>query len=254
MKKTLLSMLLGILLLCLPALAGFLQYQYMPHGYLLTLIFAGSLGCIFAQLLLPALQPDKKYGVELLVLTLTLLPAYGLFVLIFNLCNELQYGLWAGGSLLAFIFPSLFVKAHQSFITIPAEVYRVWYYNTNSETPEEPGSIDYKALIVLEVELMKKMGDDHPVKIKAKAPRDLPFGVWFKRLINDYNIKSPLAPIEHFCKESEMGWMFYTRPSFFRSKRHIDFNKSFKENKIKERRTIIAKRVKMETTPNSAKK
>jgi hypothetical protein len=242
-RKLLLYLLVAILLMTVPALSGFLNVNFMPHAYLLIALYAGIMGYININVINQLFNAQMHYGKELFLFLLVLLPAYGLFVLVFNLTNELQYGSWAGTSLLAFIFPSLYSKTYALFVTIPAEVFKIWYYK-NKEADLDGLDIDYQSLIVLEVELIKKTGDAFPARIKAKAPDQMPFGIWFKRLITDYNIKSPLSPIEHFSDHDDLGWIFYFKPSIFLPRRHIDCDKSFISNKIKERNTIIAKRVK----------
>ncbi|MCK9156984.1 MAG: TssN family type VI secretion system protein [Paludibacteraceae bacterium] len=39
------------------------------------------------------------------------------------------------------------------------------------------------------------------------------------------------------------GWIFYTKPSFFRPRKYLDPDLSFADNKFKENQLIIAKRV-----------
>lgn len=246
-KKLFLYLLLAILLMTAPALAGFLNFNFMPHAYLLIALFAGILGYINISVVSKHFNNDRHYGKEIFMFLLVLLPAYCLFVLVFNLTNELKYGLWAGTSLLPFVFPSLYAKTHAMFVTIPAEVFKIWHYSAKEE-PIDPSEIDYHSLIVLEVELVKRTGDLYPIKIKAKAPEKMPFGNWFKRLITDYNIKSPLSPINDFSDNDGLGWIFYSKPSILRPRKYIDYEKTFKANKVKERNTIIAKRVKKQSS------
>ncbi len=246
-KKLLLYLLVAILLMTAPALSGFLNVNFMPHAYLLIALYAGIMGYINITVTKNLFNDEQHYGKEIFLFLLVLLPAYCLFVLVFNLTNELHYGLWAGSGLLSFLIPSLYAKTHALFVSIPAEVYKIWYYRTKEDALDALG-IDYHSLIVLEVELMKRTGDTYPAKIKAKAPDQMPFGIWFKRLITDYNIKSPLSPIDHYSDNDDLGWIFYFKPSILMPRRYIDYDKTFKSNKIKERNTIIAKRVRKQTS------
>ena len=45
------------------------------------------------------------------------------FTLVFNLCNELKYGLWASTCLLPFVIVSVFIRTYRIFIAIPIPVY-----------------------------------------------------------------------------------------------------------------------------------
>lgn len=246
-KKLLLYILVALLLMTAAALSGFLHVNFMPHAYLLIALYAGILGYINITVIHNLFNDKQHYGKDIFLFLLILLPAYCLFVLVFNLTNELQYGVWAGSSLLAFIFPSLYSKTHALFVTIPAEVFKIWHYKSK-EDDLDGLDIDYHSLIVLEVELMKSTGDTYPARIKAKAPDQMPFGIWFKRLITDYNIKSPLSPIKHYSDNDDLGWIFYFKPSILRPRKYIDCDRTFQSNKIKERNTIIAKRVKKQNS------
>lgn len=246
-KKLFIYLLLAILLMTSPALLGFFNFSFMPHAYLLIVVYSLILGYYNIRVVKSHFNKENRFGIDVFLFLLVLIPSYFLFVLVFNLTNELEYGLWAGTSLLSFLFPFIFITTYSIFVTIPAEVFKIWCYNDKEESIN-PETIDYSSLIVLEVELIKKTGDQYPIKIKAKAPEQMPFGNWFKRLITDYNIRSPLAPIEDYVSKDDLGWIFYSKPSVFMPRKHIDYDKSFQANNIKERNTIIAKRVKKQSS------
>ena len=69
------------------------------------------------------------------------------------------------------------------------------------------------------------------------------FGVWFKSLIDDYNRKLPSSQIAHTDdNHNSYGWVFYVVTAVLGRKRHIDPELTFEENKVKEKKVIIAKR------------
>ncbi|MBN2742501.1 MAG: hypothetical protein JXR39_01265 [Marinilabiliaceae bacterium] len=242
-KKFVVLILVVFSLLFLPGLVGFIDYGYMPWGYLVLLLYYLILGSIYTALMgrfLP--QGSSQWMVLLMSITLTL-AGMGCFSLIFNLSNEMPYGLWASTPILAFLIPFLFVQTGLSYLSIPLEVYQVWQYSKSGDITGYE-SIDYHRLKVYEVELFKQESDREPVTINAKAPDEMPFGVWFRRLITDYNRKSPLLPIEIHDSRGESGWIFYVKPSILQARRYLDFHKTFQENRIAERSRIVAKRVK----------
>jgi hypothetical protein len=166
-----------------------------------------------------------------------------LFSVIFNLCNELKYGLWACTCVFPFVFPSLFYETYKKYMEIPAEVHKIWVYS-----PKEDLSnfeyMDYNKLLVMDLEFFRHPSDNEPAKVKAKAPDNISFGKWFQKFINDYNLKSPSTPIEIYDKNSGYyQWIFYIKPSFFLPRKYIDHELTIAENKIKEKYTIMAKRV-----------
>jgi hypothetical protein len=162
--------------------------------------------------------------------------------MIFNLCNELQYGLWACTCLLSFMLPSLFKKTYEKYLEIPAEIYKVLKYK-ESEELSALEFLDYNKLMVIELELFKNVNDPTPSKIKAKAPDNMTFGLWFRKFLSDYNKKFPLNPIEVRDHDDYFGWIFYVKRSFFHPRKYIDYELSMAENKIKEKYTIVVKRV-----------
>ncbi|MDR2805000.1 MAG: TssN family type VI secretion system protein [Dysgonamonadaceae bacterium] len=242
-KKAVAYILSACLLLAVPALLGFIDYAFMPLGYLvLTSVYLllGYLnvyltGCFFDEI------RKKPYVVEFFCQFTLMFIGAALFSLVFNLCNELQYGLWASTCLLPFIFPSLFLKTYNTYIAIPLEIYNVWLYeNENDEM--ETKDFDSSRIIVVELEIFKQVEDFNPLNIKAKAAENAPFGVWFKMFLRHYNTKSPNCPIAAGDTESSYGWIFYVN-TFLVWKRSIDPALSFAENKIKDKKMIIAKRV-----------
>ena len=81
-----------------------------------------------------------------------------------------------------------------------------------------------------------------------KAPDEMQFGTWFHRMIDDYNLKSPQAPIDDYAAK-EGGWIFYRKPTLLSPRHYIDFNLTVKDNRIRSRDVIVAKRV-MEQSEN----
>ncbi|NDV69997.1 TssN family type VI secretion system protein [Dysgonomonas sp. 25] len=246
-KKVIFYFLLSCIVLAVPGVFGFIDYWFMPHFYILLQLIYLFLGWYNLKLLPKVLKEvnDKPYYVEFLIVFITMFVAAALFSLIFNLCNELQYGLWACTCLIPFIFPTLFRKAYRSFMEIPLEIYKIWSY-----LKEKPGvdieTFDQNRIIVVELELTKEVSDIKPLNIKAKASEEIPFGIWFKVFIDNYNKKSPQNPIIYTDYENSYGWIFYTSSTILGRRKYIDPELSFAKNKIKERNVIIGKRTKYE--------
>lgn len=242
-KRIIFYFLLTCVILVLPALLGFIDYWFMPYAYIGLMVFYLILGYYNLQILEKIIEDykEKPYYVEFLIVFVITFISAAFFSLIFNLCNELQYGMWACTCLITFMFPSLFLKTYQTFMDIPLEIYQIWSYDKENRRMTED-DFDNSKVIVVEVSMFKQMADIEPLNIKAKSSEITPFGPWFKTLISDYNKKSPLNPIAHGDNADSYGWIFYVNTSILGRKRYIDPTLSFAENRLKEKNVIIAKR------------
>ena len=247
-KKLIYFFVASCVILTLPALLGYIDYWFMPYAYIGLQILYLILGCFFLSILKKVEKDieNKPYYVEFLFVFVVMLIGIGLFSLVFNLCNELQYGLWACTCILTFILPTLFRKTYYSFLEIPLEVYKVWSYKNQDENMWVENESESNKIIVVELEIARETSAATPLNIKAKASENMPFGFWFKVFLNDYNIKSSATPIAYTDYGDSYGWIFYRLSSVFGRKKHIDTDLTFAENNIKERQVIIAKRTKYE--------
>ncbi|WP_462267403.1 TssN family type VI secretion system protein [Mucilaginibacter sp.] len=238
-------MLLTAIALGIPGLLGFLDLQFMPWGYLgcqfiylcLGIVYVWLAGVYYEEELL-----NRRWFFFICTLLACLLGVY-LFKLGFNWLNNLGYGLWAATSVVAFLVPVLFWWAYIAFLNIPMEIYKIWQY------PVVPADIsmehlDFNHLLVLELDLYKNTHDPEPLKVKAKAPRNMNFGVWFQKFIDDYNLKFPNSTVQYKLDDGvSYRWIFYIKPSFFKQRQFIDPDLNIEENHITEKYTIYAKRV-----------
>lgn len=243
-NKRLVGYALGaVLVLTIPALLGFLNYDFMPYGYIALSVLYLILGWYNIRIIAWVFKDGLKYRHEIILTLFLQVVAMLFFTLVFNLCNDLQYGPWASTSMLSFVFISLFVRCYYLFLAIPEPVYKIWRFD-DSESVDMYADIDFGRLKVVTLEIYKEDGDRKPLRLKGKVPDHIPFGVWIRRLIEDYNKKSPLSPISYMTDGEQDTWMFYRHNSVLLPKRYIDCNQTVKENHIGENCFIVAKRVK----------
>lgn len=236
--------LLSVLALAAPALLGFLDYNFMPYGYLVSSALYLLLGWLNVRLMAWVFDGEYKYRHELFLTLFCGLTGALFYVLVFNLCNELQYGLWASSCLLPFFFVSVFVQTYRLSLSIPLPIYKVWRFRDSSELP---GDIpNYDRLPVISLQVSRSDSDPTVIHIQTKIGEEMIFGSWFKRMVMDYNREYVTAPIDDYSHESNGGWIFYYRPSAFTPRRYIVCERSFSDNRIKRKCTVIAKRVKEE--------
>lgn len=251
-KRLITYTLLSMLILAAPALLGFLHYNFMPWAYIGLAVAYLIVGYYNDKLLPWAFKKQQgkgntgenelKYRTKIIYTVIQLTFGILLFVLVFNLCNELKYGIWAATAMVPFVLASILQRTYDIFIHIPPLVYKIWNYGSCAGFAN-PEDIDHSKLKVVLLELFKKEGDPEPIHINAKAPEELLLGDWIKLIFEDYNKKTPHAPIDVFDYE-DGGWIFYVKSWFLAPRRYLDYELTVARNRIKERHLIVAKRVK----------
>ena len=245
--RLLVTVLVGGLILGLPGFLGLIDLWFMPGYYLGNALLNLLLGIVFLRYLLHDLGPayeSRPLFTLLLGLVTGALGVY-LYALIFNYVGTLNYGYWAASCLLPFLAPVLFSYAYIALVSVPNEIYKLWYYPRQAEEIVLEG-VDYYRLMILEVQVRKHpLATGAPIKVKARTTPEMPFGLWFQKFIDDYNYKFPGEPIETRDQETtEYGWLFYSlKPSVFRLRHYIDFDQTIAQNKLREDYLIVARRV-----------
>lgn len=245
-KKLIIFNLLFILLLGIPGILCLTEVSFMSAYYNIVQIVFLFIGYIYI------LKIDSfflyqnifhKKGMILLTTIIILCLGSYLFSLLFNSLGNLQYGLIASTCTYTILIPIFIQWTYQSMLLIPSEILKIWKYDENIREYDFFSDTNDK-IIVLELELSKKISDKDFVKVKAKAPLKLPFGEWFQMFIHDHNIKYIESPI-HFKHQEEAidEWIFFTKSSFFKNRKHIDFEKTIEENQLTSDLTIVCKRI-----------
>ncbi|UVV61386.1 TssN family type VI secretion system protein [Bacteroides fragilis] len=80
----------AITLLTLPALLGFLDYGFMPYGYIFLTMLYLLLGSYNIRMISWVYKDDYKYRHEIILTGFILVVSMLFFTLVFNLCNELK--------------------------------------------------------------------------------------------------------------------------------------------------------------------
>lgn len=202
------------MILALPALCGFMDYSFMPYVYILLVVLYWTAGHYNRFILRKVFASGKEmpsFGIQcLLTVTVTLLGA-GLFSVVFNLCNELQYGIWASTCLLPFVFPLLYTQTVNSYFDIPIEIYKVWKYS--EEYDSDTLRINRKRSIVMDVEIFRKVDDPASERITGKASED----VIFRTMVpaHDRRLQPQIAILSHRVQERgrrilRMGILYQT--------------------------------------------
>lgn len=244
-RKAVTYVLLSSVFFALFGTSGFFGEVFMPSIFLFLQFLFIILGLVNYKLLIHFASglKEKKPIMTLLIITLQVLLSWGIFALIFNLTNGLQYGYWAATPVFLLYFIPLFIYMYEAYLQIPAEIHKMRIYSSTEHFEPPQASIDVEKLLVCEIEVSRSIGDKTPIRIKAKTMRTFIFGEWFGMIVNDYNTKKVDKQIE-ICNDNDpYGWIFYTEQSFFQSRKYVDPDLSFEDNKLEEKDVIVAKRV-----------
>lgn len=234
------------------SLFGFIGYSYEASRSFLYFILLQvvSLGIGFGvsyfwqkqQVQTNSLIGSKSVGISILFFVCNLLLGIVGFTFLFNLFNSTGSAPYFSLCLIPFVIPHFVKLAYNAYLQIPNDIYKIWYYPTNY-VDTNPDNINTKDALMLELEIAKTSNDAY-TNTKLKAPVEMKFGDWFMAYIDYNNHKFEDDKINYRNEEGDMqGWMFFERPSFFSAAKYVDPDLTIKENRLKENKVIIAKRV-----------
>ncbi len=211
---------------------------------LLQLFFLG-LGILITYLFKRNFFGEFKYKAVSEISLLIINSVFGVvgFTLLFDYCSKGDFGLSYAASIITFCIPYFFTLTFEILASIPQEIFKVWYLNEDRDEPDFD-RINVNRIYLLELELFKNVNKTDVTNLKLKAPLEMKFGDWFQSIIMNYNQRFDDDPIQYsYLDQSSMGWIFHTKPSFFKAKNYIDPDMSIEQNRLHEKLTIIAKRV-----------
>jgi Ca2+/Na+ antiporter len=142
---------------------------------------------------------------------------------------------------IVYLIPFLVYRLYEMALQIPIQVYDKWYFPV-SEDIKDPTSKELENPLVISFEFQKRNTDSEVTNFRVKAPNNMEFSKLFYFFITDYNVRHPESPIEYLEEDKPQAWIFYFKPNWLSSLRHIDFNKTISWNKIKENTVIICQR------------
>jgi hypothetical protein len=165
------------------------------------------------------------------------------FALCFYTFNKnIETSILFGLSTLTFALPTLVTSAYKSFIQIPNDIYNVWHYNLYDEINYD--NIDTDKVYMLEIEYTINDETTQFSNSRIKAPIDMKFGDWFQLFIDYYNERTDNSKLEYIDEYGmPIGWVFFERSSSIFGNRRINPELSIAENKLSEKKMVIANRV-----------
>jgi len=142
-----------------------------------------------------------------------------------------------------FIVPLLIYKLYEFSLLIPVPEYKKWFYPLEVDV-KEPTKKELENPLVISFEFQKKKDLPDITNFRVKAPENMEFGKLFYFFINDYNERHPESEIDYIDETTQEpnGWIFYRKPNWIRSLRHINFSKTVAGNEILEDYVIVCQR------------
>jgi len=216
--------------------------------FLLFQAFFAGLGFLVSWLWNKGLGEDMpnesktKISSVLFVLINTIVGMIG-FTLVFHYCNPDGMAPYFALSIVPFVLPQFISVGFTSYREIPHEIHKIWYFPLDADEIDFD-KIDTSTIYMLELEYSKSIQDPRLTNTKLRAPLGMKFGDWFRSFVENYNYKYDSDPIHYLNQDhTPHGWIFYVKPSFLGGAKYIDPDKTILENKLTEKRSIIARRV-----------
>lgn len=245
-NKAVIIVLVSSLLYSLFGLCGFFDMAFMPYVYLFIQFMFLLFGYVNHKVLLHFIQSlkEKSSFVIVLVNLLQIMLAWAIFSIIFNFVNEMQYGFWAGTSILPLLFYPIFDITYKSYLDIPVEIYKIKVYDSNDSFEPPLAELDVSQVMVASINVPRYVGDTNETIVNSKAVKSFVLGEWFGMIINDYNKQHMDNQVELFGQDGSYGWIFYTERRFLKSRKYLDPNLTFESNGLISDCIVVARRVK----------
>jgi hypothetical protein len=141
------------------------------------------------------------------------------------------------------IIPFFFYEAYRSWRQIPGVQYKLWYHKPNSPGPDL-ARMDLSNFMVIHFWMSRRFGESLYHDFSSKAPYEMHFSDLFHIFLTDYNALKPEQAIQYLDEQGQpFGWVFYAKQRWWKPRRYIDPDYSFRDNFIKQGDIIVAKRV-----------
>ncbi|WP_194765662.1 TssN family type VI secretion system protein [Tamlana sp. I1] len=249
LKKLVVFILLLSIILALPSLLGWLKYEFIWGGLLISIGYYLAIGALFnwfsrSKAFESIGFKDNKWLV-LLGLLITVILAAWIYYLVFSWVNPLGYAIWATLSIFWFLVPPFYVFSRALFLKIPSPFYKLWIMDTDANDEEYWNNVDTFRLMQVTVKIKRASNALEYSSFSVKLPEDVTLGRWFNRFVSDQNIRFPNNIIELEDENGAYGWILYTNkwlpiPIFTRM---LDFDEDVIHNKIKNKKVLYVRRV-----------
>lgn len=213
------------------------------YGFQFMFLALGSLHVYVLRKYFDDLSKDKKDFFSEFMFTVAFL-IIGL-IAFFNVVGQFRppFIIIFMASSIAFLIPLLLYKLYEFALQIPIPIFEKWIYPFDDNI-KDPTKKELENPLVISFEFQKKQDDNDITNFRVKAPENMEFGKLFYFFINDYNVRHPESKIDFLNPENQepQGWVFYYKPNWWSSIKHINFTNTVSWNNIKEDNVIICQR------------
>ena len=245
------AILYAIFILISFALVGFISSSKFLNdtavnsfiGMQIIFLLLGILHLFIMRKFFAALSEDKSdfFSEFLFTIAITLIGLFAFLNVVTKFRDGINYTFLA--SSIIFIVPYLSYKLYEFSLLIPVPEYKNWFYPLEVDV-KEPTQKELQNPLVISFEFQKKQDIADVTNFRVKAPENMEFGKLFYFFINDYNERHPESQIDFtdYSTQEPHGWIFYRKPSWIKSLKHINFSKTVIANDIREDYVIVCQR------------
>ncbi|WP_452224809.1 TssN family type VI secretion system protein [Lacinutrix chionoecetis] len=212
-------------------------------GMQIVFLLLGILHLFIMRKYFDSLSESKSdfFSEFLFTIAITLIGLFAFLNVVTRFRESINYTFMS--SAVFFIVPFLTYKLYEFSLLIPVPVYKKWFYPLEVDV-KEPTKKELENPLVISFEFQKKEDLPDITNFRVKAPENMEFGKLFYFFINDYNERHPESTIDYldFKTSEPHGWIFYRKPNWIRSLRHINFAKTVAGNDIREDHVIVCQR------------
>lgn len=141
------------------------------------------------------------------------------------------------------LIPYFFYESYRAWLRIPDKQYKLWYYHPNVAGPDL-ARMDLSNFMVMHFWMSRRFGETLFHDFSSKAPYEMYFRDLFHIFITDYNVLKPDQTIQYLDDQGQpFGWIFYIKQGWWKRRRYIDPDYSFRDNFINQGSIIVARRV-----------
>ncbi|QXP59302.1 TssN family type VI secretion system protein [Olleya sp. HaHaR_3_96] len=245
------AILYAIFILISFALVGFISSSKFLNdtavnsfiGMQIIFLLLGMLHLFIMRKFFSALSEDKSdfFSEFLFTFAITLIGLFAFLNVVTKFREGTNYTFLA--SSIVFMVPYLVYKLYEFSLLIPVPEYKNWFYPLEVDV-KEPTQKELQNPLVISFEFQKNQNLADVTNFRVKAPENMEFGKLFYFFINDYNERHPESKIDFIDYNSQEphGWIFYRKPSWIKSLKHINYSKTVIANDIREDYVIVCQR------------
>ena len=141
------------------------------------------------------------------------------------------------------LLPYFFAESYRSWRRIPHRQYKLWHYRPGIIGPDL-ARMDLNNFMVVHLWMSRRVGERLYHDFSSKAPYEMHFSDLFQIFLTDYNALKPDQAIQYLDEQGQpFGWVFYPKPRWWKPRRYIDPDYSFRDNFLKQGDIIVARRI-----------